>query len=184
MYSYRWELFAGHNSGLFGTWKCGISAVYESHGPVLSFKSAFASTPCWMLLLSWGAGWAGFGGFQWLWEDIYGLTWLILQSACNLLWVGVFRKKGEGTSESHAFKAFKFCIPKETAIWKPFYMHSRYISLRFFFLFPSSRLISALANGSDAWETLSASFLSCLYGFAILVLELLKGERLRCTFYA
>lgn len=52
------------------------------------------------------------------------------------------------------------------------------------FFFPPSRLISALAYGSDVCETLSASFLSCLYGFAILVLELLKGESLRCTFYA
>lgn len=90
MYSYRWEIFAGHNSRLFGTRKCGVSAVYESHGPLLSFKSAFASTPCWMLLLSWGAGGEG---YQWLWEDIYGLTWLILQSACNFVG-GAFRRKG------------------------------------------------------------------------------------------
>lgn len=78
---------------------------------------------------------------------------------------GGIKKEGEGTSESHAFKAFKFCIPKETAnmhfaIRKPFYMHSRYISLKVFF---PSQLISALACGSDMWETLSASFLSCLW---------------------
>jgi len=59
-----------------------------------------------------------------------------------MLWVGVFRKKGEGISESHAFKAFKFCIPKETAnmhfaVRKPFlYAFEIHIIESFFVFFP------------------------------------------------
>lgn len=145
MYSYRWELFAGHNSGLFGTWKCGISAVYESHGPLLSFKSAFASTTCWMLLLSWGAGWAGLGGSSGC-EKIFMVLHGLSCRVHVILWVGVFRKKGrellKATHSKHSSSVYPkrlqtcilllgslFICIRDTYHWKFFFSHHSWFLL-------------------------------------------------------
>lgn len=78
-------------------------------------------------------------------EDIYGLTWLILQSACRGWGV---KKTGGGNFSKPRIQGSKFLsIPKEIAIRETFLytFEIRYISLK---IFPSL-LFSALAYSAE-----------------------------------